>query len=180
METSKLSEKKFEELYNRLSKKLYLSSYNLTNNKELSEDLVHETFMSLWQSRNDFDAINNADNYLFGVLKNKVYTAYRKKKFDTVYLDNKFDHYIQNELSEDEIANSLLLSRMDTLIELLPEKRKNVFKMSRFQKKSTDQIALELNLSHQTVKNQIYAAMQFLKSNLKNEIVLCIISAPIF
>lgn len=175
-----LTSKKFEDLYQALFKKLYLSSYKLTNDKELSEDLVQETFLVLWQSKKDFDGIKNVDNYLFGVLKNKVYEAYRNKKFDTVFLDNKFDDFLQNELSENESESGELQTKIDNLIDLLPEKRKKIFIMSRFYEKSIEEIALELNISQQTVKNQIYASLQFLKRNLKNELLICLITSEFF
>jgi RNA polymerase sigma-70 factor (ECF subfamily) len=175
-----LTSKKFEDLYQALFKKLYLSSYKLTNDKELSEDLVQETFLVLWQSKKDFDVIKNVDNYLFGVLKNKVYEAYRNKKFDTVFLDNKFDDFLQNELSENESESGELQTKIDNLIDLLPEKRKKIFIMSRFYEKSIEEIALELNISQQTVKNQIYASLQFLKRNLKNELLICLITSEFF
>lgn len=175
-----LTSKKFEDLYQTFFKKLYSSSYKLTNNKELSEDLVQETFMVLWQSRNDFDTIINVDSYLFGVLRNKVFEAYRKKKFDTVFLDTKFDDFIQNEISENESESTELHIKIDNLIELLPEKRKKIFVMSRFNEKSIDEIALELNLSPQTVKNQIHTSLQFLKKNLNSELLICLIASEFF
>ena len=175
-----LTLQKFEDLYQTFFNKLYLSSYKLTNNKELSEDLVQETFMVLWQSRNDFYSIIKVDNYLFAVLRNKVFEAYRKKKFDTIFLDTKFDDFVQNELSENELEADDLQSKIDELIELLPEKRKKIFVMSRFNEKSIDEIALELNLSPQTVKNQIHTSLQFLKKNLNSELFICLIVSDFF
>ena len=180
MNTCNLTSKNFEDLYQTFFKKLYLSSYKLTNNKELSEDLVQETFMVLWQSKNALDSVENVDGYLFGILRNKVFEAYRKKKFDIVFLDNKFDDFVQNEVSESDIEAIGLQTKIDNLIELLPEKRKNIFMMSRFSEKSIEEIALELNLSPQTVKNQIYASLQFLKRNLKNELLICFLASEIF
>jgi RNA polymerase sigma-70 factor (family 1) len=172
-----LTSKKFGVLFDTFWKKLYLSSYKLTNNKNLSEDLVQETFMALWQSRNDFDSIKNVDNYLFGVLRNKIFEAYRKKKFDTVFLDNQFDAFIQNDPTENESAE--LQTKIDNLIDLLPEKRKKIFVMSRFHEKSHEEIAQELNISTQTVKNQVTASLQFLRNNLKNELLIFVITSEI-
>jgi RNA polymerase sigma factor (sigma-70 family) len=68
--------------------------------------------------------------------------------------------------ADDKLILKELHLEVDAAIALLPEKMKLVFSMSRKQEKSIKEIASELDVSAQTVKNQISAALKLLKKSL--------------
>jgi len=55
-------------------------------------------------------------------------------------------------------------------VEELPEQRRKIFRMSRFQKMKHKEIAEELDISPKTVETQIYRSLCFLRTKLKHHL----------
>jgi RNA polymerase sigma-70 factor (ECF subfamily) len=91
----------------------------------------------------------------------------------------KYENFSSQE-TWDEVIYNELQERVDYLVGKLPEKRKEIFILSRRNGLSTKEIAEQLKISHRTVESQIYKALTFLKENLKNESLLTIIFYYLF
>lgn len=153
----------FEKTYNEYWKKLNAFSYTMTQDKDLAQNIVQDVFIDLWERRSDLE-INAIESYLFRAVKNQVFKHYQNNRFDKTILEDKFEDYIiDNFATIDPELTDLLYSLLDKL----PEKRKEVLLMYKFQDMSIDQIAAELGISKQTVKNQISAALKQLREGMK-------------
>jgi len=154
----------YKALFSRYWKKLYIYAYNILRDKDVCEDIVQEVFYDLWTRRNNLN-IENTSAYLYGAVKLQIFKQFRKNKFRNVHSDQFYEF-----LSESGIAESIeyneLHNKVERLINELPEQRKLIFLMSRNDERSNKEIALELNLSVQTVKNQISAALKFIRKSL--------------
>jgi RNA polymerase sigma-70 factor (ECF subfamily) len=136
----------------------------MTQDKDLAQNIVQDVFIDLWERREEL-SINAIEPYLFRAVKNQVFKHYQNNRFDKTILEDKFEDYIiDNFTSIDPEVMDLLYSLLDKL----PEKRKEVLLMYKFQDMSIDQIAAELGLSKQTVKNQISSGLKQLREGLKN------------
>lgn len=154
----------FEKTYTQYWKKLNAFSYTMTQDKDLAQNIVQDVFIDLWERREEL-SINAVEPYLFRAVKNQVFKHYQNNRFDKTVLEDKFEDYIiDNFTSIDPEVMDLLYS----LLEKLPEKRKEVLLMYKFQDMSIDQIAEELGLSKQTVKNQISSGLKQLREGLKD------------
>jgi RNA polymerase sigma-70 factor (ECF subfamily) len=67
------------------------------------------------------------------------------------------------------ISYNSLYQFVISLVEKMPEKRKQIFIRSRFEGQSIKEISEEFGISHKTVENQISSALKFIKEGLKNE-----------
>lgn len=109
--------------------------------------------------------INAIEPFLFRAVKNQVFKHYQNNRFDKTILEEKFEDYIIDNFSTiDPEVMDLLYAALDKL----PEKRKEVLLMYKFQDMTIDQIAEELGISKQTVKNQISSAVKQLREGLKD------------
>ncbi|MEJ2883821.1 RNA polymerase sigma-70 factor [Pedobacter sp. GR22-6] len=151
--------KDFEQLYIQHWEKLYAFCFKMTRDGHLSQNIVQDVFTDLWE-RQDKLHINSIENYLFRAAKNQVFKAYRNQRFDTTPLDERFDDY-QAEISSE--AENERIVQLYNLLENLPEKRKEILIMSKLEQMDIEQIAVKLNLSPQTVKNQISNALKQLR-----------------
>lgn len=154
----------FEKTYLKYWEKLNAFSYKMTQDRNLAQNIVQDVFVDLWERRKVVNIVS-IESYLFRAVKNQVFKHYQNNEFDKTIIEDTFEEYIIDSFSslEPEIINLLY-----TLLETLPEKRKEVLLLNKMQGLSIDQIAEELNISKQTVKNQISVALKELRLGLKD------------
>ena len=149
----------FSELYYRYHNTLGIYIYQLTQSRELSEEIVQDVFLKIWVGREALTEVNNFKAWLFIVSKNHALNSLRtlvkeralKKNWTR---DHQFSH-TKNEVAVDDDAYMLL----DQAINQLPEQQKKVFILSRYRRLKYKEIATELNLSRETVKSYLAIAV---------------------
>jgi RNA polymerase sigma-70 factor (ECF subfamily) len=162
------SESAFTALYDKYWERAYYVAYKHTQSEQESEDLVHDVFMDLWKNRNSITIKKEVSTYVFTALKYKIFRMYDAKAVRTQYADmikNK-----QPEISnttEKTLSFNELYSLIEYEVERLPEKCRIVFKMRRFENFTIEEIAQKLDISPNTVNNQITKASKSLKLSLK-------------
>ena len=136
----------------------------LTEDKEESEDILQTVFIDLWQNA-DNRQIHDLKSYLYKMSKFQVYRYWSKKEDITELLD--LYHEIEAEESvSTKIEAKELNAEIQKAIKILPTACRQIFELSRFDDLSHDEIASKLNLSKQTVKNQLSKALVLLKNRI--------------
>jgi len=154
-----MKNKKFELIYTQNWEKLYAFCFKLTRDEHLSQNIVQDVFTDLWERVNAL-RILSVENYLFRAVKNQVFKEYRKKRFDTTTIDIEFEDYLIENLPS---FDTEMVDKLYNLLDKLPAKRKEILMMNKLDDMGIDQIAIKLNLSKQTVKNQITSGLKQLK-----------------
>ena len=131
----------------------------MTRDEYVAQNIVQDIFTDLWERRKEV-SILSIQNYLFRAARNQVLKEYRKKKFDTTTIDEKLEDYLIDNIAS---IDSELMDRLYALLENLPVKRKEILIMNKIQEIGIDDIATELNISRQTVKNQLSSALKQLR-----------------
>lgn len=149
----------FEHLYNHHWEKLYAFCFRMTRDQHISQNIVQDIFSDLWERRQQVN-IASIENYLFRAAKNQILKEYRKKKFDTTVIEEKFESYI---ITHTETLDAEMLDKLYALMNNLTEKKREILMLNKIEEMTIDQIALKLNLSKQTVKNQLSSALKQLK-----------------
>ena len=149
----------FESVYTSHWEKLYAFCFRLTRDEHLSQNIVQDIFTDLWERKETLQVLS-IENYLFRAAKNQVLKEYRRKRFDTTVIEEKFEDYFIDHIP---VLETELLNKLYVLLDHLPEKRKEILIMSKIEEKGIEQIAAELNISKQTVKNQISSALKQLR-----------------
>jgi RNA polymerase sigma-70 factor (ECF subfamily) len=154
----------FDKIYNDYWQKLFAFSLKMTGDEHLAQNVVQDVFIDLWERKENIQ-ITSIDNYLFRAVKNQIFKNYRNDKFDRTILEDKFDNYLIENLTSIE---SDLSDKIYDLLDTLPQKRKEILLMNKLHDMNIDQIATELVLSKQTVKNQISSGLKQLRFGLKD------------
>jgi RNA polymerase sigma-70 factor (family 1) len=154
----------FEKTYTTYWKKLNAFSFTMTQDKDLAQNIVQDVFIDLWERRKNIEIVT-IESYLFRAVKNQVFKHYQNNRFDKTIMEDKFEDYIIDNFTS---VGPELTDLLYTLLDQLPEKRKEVLLMNKIQEMSIDQIAAELEISKQTVKNQLSAALKQLREGLKD------------
>tara|TARA_R110002124_G_scaffold70594_1_gene189302 strand:- start:135 stop:743 length:609 start_codon:yes stop_codon:yes gene_type:complete len=142
--------------------------YLFTGSRELSEEIVQDLFVKIWEKRAVLQDVQHFKPYLFRTVKNMVMDYYRHKQVEDRFRQ---DNGARSEESEEQSDFDLIYNQYYELAEqainLLPEKRREIFKLRTQQDLSLDEIADQLQISKSVVKKQYYAATFFIKEYLR-------------
>ncbi len=165
----------FEKIYDRFWQELYVFAYNVLKDEAVCNDIVQDIFVDLWERRHETE-IQNLPAYLRRAVKFRCLKHIRSGKIAQHHIQRIEQIHFINQ-TEDNLYYQELNVILSESINQLPTKCQEIFRLSRFQHLSHQEIADHLGLSLQTVKNQISKACQQLRSSVSNiiSILLAII-----
>ncbi|HEY0177774.1 MAG TPA: RNA polymerase sigma-70 factor [Pedobacter sp.] len=132
-----------------------------------AEDIVSDCFLKLWENRENFKTSVNIKSFLYISCRNACLDYLKHLKVKSNAQQTYFNHLKEGEETIlFTIMETEFLEILSREIELLPPKCKEIFKLIYFEGKKTDEIALQLDLSVQTVRNQKTRAVELLKNAL--------------
>lgn len=156
-------QKAFEELYELYWPEVYTMIYRRINDREVTKDILQEIFINLWNYRHRIIAERSLAPWLNSAAKRQTISWYRKqistKQRETFYQES--GTLIVP--APTELETKELQELLDLEIEKMPDNMKLAFRLSRFENKSIREIATELSLSEQTVRNNISMALERLR-----------------
>jgi len=159
----------FEQLFNIYKTRIHLFIKNILVSHSDAEELTQEVFVKIWINRAKIDTNRPISTYVYTVAKNIVYDFLRKKLNQKKYIESAIkNENIETNNIEQNVFYSETLKLIHTLVDQLPDKRKRIFKLSRFEGKSYRQIAEELNISENTVDTQIRHALKHLRLHINS------------
>jgi RNA polymerase sigma-70 factor (ECF subfamily) len=161
-----LNKEIFEQLFKDYFKPLTGFALKFTKDLDSAKEIVHETFVKLWEKRNEIDPDKAVKSYLYTTVNNRCLNFIRdRKKFvdnEAVYEKDRMQAQNPSENSESIEIGKII----EKTIESLPNKCREVFLMSRFEELKYQEIADKLNISIKTVETQISKALKILRLNL--------------
>lgn len=155
----------FDELYLRYWDAVYTIAVRKLEDHEQAKDLVHDVFVDIWYRRHTLDIHTSFAGYLYTTLSNRFIDIVRRRAVHTRMQEALLREQEQtSESAYDVIAYQELESRLMTEIDNLPAAMRQIFLLSRNEQLSAQEIADQLSLSPQTVKNQIHNALERLRA----------------
>ena len=157
----------FDEIYKRYNKLLYGFAFRIVKFSQDAEDIVHDVFLKLWQNRTGIDEKMSFRSYLFTIAYHTTISILRKKTVSDEYVEAL--KKLQNEGSNDvdiEMEFNELNNKLQSEIEKLPQRQKEIYRLSREKGLTYSQIAGELNISVNTVENHMAKALKYLRSKI--------------
>jgi RNA polymerase sigma-70 factor (ECF subfamily) len=137
-------------------------------NREDARDLSQDIFLKIWLQREKLTEVENLHNYLFQMAKNVVFDFFRKE-IATGPMETAPKITIEEEASLDAYVEARDLEMLiDAAVERMPEQRRKVFHMSRYEGLSNDEIAQQLEISKRTVETHISHALKELKTLIRH------------
>lgn len=150
-----------EELFRYNYRPLCLYALHYLKDADLVEDVVQECFATLWEKLQAGAAVANRRAYLYMTVRNRCLDHLRRKGIPTEQLKPYDTYGIIDD--DDAQERSQTEARLWTAIDSLPEKCREVFLMSKRDGMKYGEIAEELGISENTVRNQISKALKALK-----------------
>ncbi|MCX6335532.1 MAG: RNA polymerase sigma-70 factor [Bacteroidia bacterium] len=164
----------FYNIYERYSKRLYGFVLRYIKLKEDAEEIVQVVFLKIWESRNKIDAYASFESFLFTIAYNTTISLLRKRTNEKKYLDHlKSLQQPVNSLDLiDEIHFNELNERVQSLLDELTPRQKEIYQLSREEGLSHDEIAKKLDISINTVKKHMANTLAFLKSHIDSSLTI--------
>ncbi|RYX80321.1 sigma-70 family RNA polymerase sigma factor [bacterium] len=158
----------FTALFNRYWELLYNTSFRYLKDHEISEEIVHDIFLSIWNRRKDLKIIS-FKNFLLKSVRYQIYNRARAPKLPIIFADqNVYENNIFEEnKGEIRIRELELDHELDKYLSQLPYRCKEIYKMSRIKNLSNQEIAQQLGISKRSVENQIALALKHLRMSFK-------------
>ena len=168
----------FEVLYERYAPQLLKTAIRQLNEKQSAEEIVHDIFLSLWQIRETSDIIN-PEAYLKQSLKNRIINYILRTKQPAFF--ELFETIISSPYLPDEaIRQKDIVKLIESWIEVLPEKRKQIFIRRYFDQCSTQEISTEMSLAEKTIQNHLSLSLNYLRKRFSHLLTTIITLNEIF
>ena len=160
-------ERSFEVLFKKYHGYLYHYSFRVFRDRCTADEIVHQTFIKIWDGKEKLANIKSIKSYLYAVNRSLVVDELRSISRDK-RLAERLAHRIvssHNAVEEDVIYHDLQEIAQQA-IEQLPPKRKQIFKLSRQHGFTHKEIARRLNISENTVKVSVHRSLQQIRDYL--------------
>jgi RNA polymerase sigma-70 factor (family 1) len=163
-------------LYDLLWQKLYTYASKILQDKSAASDVIQDLFIKLWEKRAALPEVVNVEGYLFRSLKHAMLNYLQSTKIREKHLEafSKVCSEMDN-LTLDGIYQKELVTLIKNSSANLPGRMKEIFIMNRFEHKTVSEIAKELNLSEQTVRNQINLALKKIRPTIMESFTFLVI-----
>jgi RNA polymerase sigma-70 factor (family 1) len=167
----------FDHLYNSLWSKMYATAFNYVRDKEISKEIVQEVFVRLWLKRSELSRINDITKFAMRTLQFKVYDHFDRQAIEKRYRMHAMTSTpSQVNNTHHQVEYDETLDRLNTELEKLPETTKTVFRLSRFNHFSNEEIAANLKLSVKAVEYHITQSLKHLRLRLSDLFILTLAS----
>lgn len=164
------SHKAFNAIYDMYADKLYSFALAHTKSQETAGDIVQETFLRLWTARESLSVDGSLQSLLFTIANNRLIDLFRKQINKTemeLYIGYKEEAgQEENTDAETKLLYDDFVKTLKLCKKLLTGRQLEIYELSREKGKTIEEISEALNLSEQTVKNQLTTALKKIKGGL--------------
>ncbi len=155
--------KAFRGVYDRYERKLYAFIYGYTKSDAQTKDILQETFIKLWNRREELNPEHSIKSFLFKIAYNTYIDRLRRKESELKVLDNWRYKRITEALDEDMEARNLRIERVRRAIDALPKRCKEIFLLCKYEGFKYSEISEILGISTKTVQAQMVKAYKLIR-----------------
>lgn len=137
----------FKKIFLPCHQRLYAAAWRLTGNQQEAEDLVQDTLLRLWTKREDIAIPDKAEAFAVIALRNLFYDQ-RRKKHLLENDDQPQEHQIRTDKdASDELESKIEVTRVQQIIDRLPEKQRLVITLHDIDNLSYEEIEAQTGLN---------------------------------
>ena len=152
----------FNLLFKKYWERAYSNAYKRVKNAEDAKDIVQEIFTKIWLNR-QIQTIENFPAYLHVAIRNNVIKLLAKQKPFHPFFDILENIPQKNSEADSSLLWNEFLESYEALLEKMPPKRQEIFRLRYHENHTTRDISLQLGITRKTVQNQLGKAVQSLK-----------------
>jgi RNA polymerase sigma-70 factor (family 1) len=152
-------------IYKKYWQPLFTSGYNILKDRQACEDIIQELFIRLWNNRHAIEITVSLKAYLYASMRYEVYRQIRAGAVRADIFDDLHER-LPATATYGNIEYKELIAQVNMVVDTLPEKCREVYKLSREEYLTHKEIAGRLNISTKTVENHLTKALRQLRTSL--------------
>lgn len=156
----------FEKLFRQYYEPLCRYAASIIKDMDAAEEIVQELFYLLWKEREDLRIFLSLKSYLYGAVRNNALQYQEhlevKSRYEETVTRDPVD-YDSRTTPLAELEYKELQERITTILDTLPERRRTIFRLHRFEGKKYTEIARVMAISVKTVEAEMSKALKALK-----------------
>ena len=151
-----------------LKNKLFRLALRITLNREEAEDVVQDTLIRVWNSRDKWQQLDNIEAYSLTIARNLSLDHIKRQDNNNSSLeDEEIERSDQNNTPSEQMIQKDKLNIVKRIIGELPEKQRSCMQLRDIEGKTYKEIADILNISEEQVKVSIFRARQSVKQRFQ-------------
>ncbi|HRP57229.1 RNA polymerase sigma-70 factor [Agriterribacter sp.] len=168
----------FTKLFGMYIERFYAVALKMTRSDEVAKDIVQDVFMNIWKNRERLLNVDHPSSYFFTAVYRRVYYHYRKTALERKFLRSVPAIEASENTTDEMIIAHECSEWVSEAITRLPPRQKLVFRLSKEEGMKREDIARQLKISPNTVKNHLSEALKFIHTFLrKSSLVFVVINA---
>lgn len=140
--------------------------------KDAARDIIQDIFLTVWENRSKIDFSTPLHSYLLKLAHNHCVNYMEHQKVKNKYLQSTSLKLLEMEMGYDDLFDKLaaeaIREQIEKIVEQLPDQCSDIFRKSRYEGMTHQEIANEMNISIRTVETQIYRALKILKNAMRH------------
>ena len=161
-------EEAFRVAFYRYKDPLFSYCYRFTKSEALAEEIVHDALLKVWTNRRHLDPTRSFIGYLYAITRNLALNFLKKSASDAALRERVRQRLAPwHNDTEETVYYTDLVQITNTAIGQLPPQQQRIYRMSRDQQMTHEEIAQRLDISRHTVRNHIIKALQTIKNYLR-------------
>jgi RNA polymerase sigma-70 factor (ECF subfamily) len=165
----------FRRLFDLYKERFYAVVLKMTRSEEVAEDIVQDVFMNIWSKRESLVNVDNPSSYFFTAVYRRVYHHYRKVALEKKLLQvvPPIKEWVNS--TEEMVLAHESKNLITEAVEKLSPRQRLVFKLSKQEGLSREDVARQLHISPNTVRNQLADAIKFIHTFLRDSAFIFLI-----
>lgn len=160
----------FSEIFRRYDKRIYPFVLKMIRTPAQAEEITHEIFIKVWKHRDKLPAIDQPEAYLLTIAARHTLDQIKKRLNENKMLQGLS---ASKENSHNDTEEKLLLRDRAALVQQairqLPPQQRSVYELSRQEGMNYEQIAAQLQISPNTVRNHLVKALRFIRDYMREQ-----------
>ena len=150
----------FDVIYNRYVSNLYHFAYQWVKSDQIASEIVQDTFVKLWMKREGLDPGKSVKSYLFTISYHKIIKELRRQIRNPLMKD--YIHVLETLSSELHPGYDFdhYIAMLKKVKAELPLRQRQIFELAKEEGFSAKEIAAQLGIQEQVVRNQLSAALK--------------------
>jgi RNA polymerase sigma-70 factor (family 1) len=157
----------FDKVFADYKDQVYKYAYVIVKCRYAAEEITQEIFIKLWQNLQVLSSVSNLDAYVYTIARNHSLNYLRKVASDLKLTEEVMRVAV---MEANNIESEMQVSDYKKLIFIatsqLSPQRRLVYQLNKEEGLTNEEIADQLNLSKNTVKNHLLAALTYIRSYL--------------
>ena len=151
----------FDALYLHYAPKVEELAFWMLKNRTEAEDVMQSIMLKVWERKEEIAQMTRFSNYLFTMTKNAIFDIYNRslahEKYEPAQLSSV--RYFHDDTLDSQVETNDLALLISIAVDKMPDQRRRIFRMSRYEALSNREIAERLRISVKTVENHMTAAL---------------------